>query len=442
MKKKGLLIIVFLMGLAPIVFSQGDQVKYRRSSLHMVLVESETFPKKELVMKAWNNYPFPDKYNEHTVEAKLFDPSKYEVTAEDRAAAGMKEESKAAALAKSSASETSGGVVTGDNAEMPIKIEKFIKDSKIANQMVAKWFNRKADGTFDMTLIQERGFYDASQMDAEIAAGKARGLASLADAGEELLKNTFVVFSKLTFVENEPVARAIRESSKLAANKLKVPAAQAAAIKAADEAYEKMKEGYSVWTTSWLYQLDWNDSVAAVFYQDMWTSAPDEAKKKAFDETDLFTLKLVGSENAQSLVTFKIGETRTEEQIIDLATVRNIDNVFAKLQKAYDVFKPKVPVIMTDAGITAQIGMKEGLEGGEAFEVMELTMDSKTNRTVYKKVGKATVIKGQVWDNRYNAGEKPEPQLDEAGNPLPMVSITSFKGSKKVMTGMLLKQSK
>lgn len=47
----------------------GQDFKYRRSSLHKVLIQSESFPKKDVVMNAWESCPFPDKYNNHSVSS-------------------------------------------------------------------------------------------------------------------------------------------------------------------------------------------------------------------------------------------------------------------------------------------------------------------------------------------------------------------------------------
>jgi hypothetical protein len=177
--------------------------------------------------------------------------------------------------------------------------------------------------------------------------------------------------------------------------------------------------------------LNWDETTANTFYSEIWNTP------SKLGTSDLFSLEFVNFQKNMSLVTFKLGETRSQEQIIDLALVRNVDNAFAKLQKENDVFKPKVPVLTTKP-VTAQIGMKEGIEGGEKFEVLEFGVDDKTGLTVYKKVGTVKVDKKQVWDNRYNAGQKPEKeQLDKDGNP---VSATLFKG--KVPFGALLKQVK
>ncbi|AMS27786.1 hypothetical protein AEM51_12915 [Bacteroidetes bacterium UKL13-3] len=391
-------------------------IKYRRSSLHTILLEADNFPNKEVVIQAYNTSPFPDKYNDHNIGIKSFNPKNYGATA------------KSAADADKEISETQPA------------IDRFIADQKIANKLVAKWFNRKVDGSFDMQLIGERGAYNASDMEANIAKGSARGASSLADAGEELIGNTFVVFSKVTFLSNEVFAAGIRDASKLAANQMPNPMMQQVAIKSADALYEKTKEGYSVWTTSYLYKLKWNDSIAAIFYNDLWfdKSSVSPSKKEAFDKTNLFSLEFVGQEKATSLVTFSLKEKRTESQIIALSTVRNVDAVYAKLQKKYDVFKPKVP-LYTGYPITAKIGMKEGLEGGEKFEVLEQVIDPKTGLTKYESKGTIKVDKKLLWDNRFNAGEESSTETDTTK---PVIDRTTFKGGKKFYSGMLIRQLK
>ncbi len=95
--------------------------------------------------------------------------------------------------------------------------------------------------------------------------GQSRGVAALGDAGEELIKNTFVTFTKLEFLENEPVARVVRDVAKDEIAKSMAGKPQILidkAMQAADAAYEKAKEGYSLWSKTWLYQLNWNDSTS------------------------------------------------------------------------------------------------------------------------------------------------------------------------------------
>ena len=443
MRKSLFLTAIACFGLAITAMVQSKDgapdIKYRRSSLHTILMESDNFPKKDTVIKAYNNAPFPDKYNDHRIGAKSFDPKKYALTDAERVSTGKKQ-SVVGNLLKGMASQATAGIADSTASDVPLIINKYFKEAKIANQMIAKWFDRQEDGSLDMNLIGARGSYDATEMQADIAKGSARGTASLADAGEELIKNTFVVVSRMNFVKNEIVAAAIRDAAKAKASLIKIPMLQESALTAADLAYNKAKEGYSVWTTSYLYKLVWNDSVAAVFYSDLWfdKANPNPQKKEAFDKTDLFQLEYVGDEKATSLVLFSLKEKRTEDQIIELATIRNIDAVFAKLQKKYDEFKTKTP-LFTGNPITAKIGMKEGLEGGEKFVVLEQTLDPKTGLTKYVSKGNITVDKKLIWDNRYNAGEEPVAEGDEAK---PVLDRTTFKGGDKYYSGLLIKQIK
>jgi hypothetical protein len=291
-----------------------------------------------------------------------------------------------------------------------------------------------------MNLIGERGYYNASEMEANIGKKSVRGVASLADAGEELIKNTFLVVSKFFFISNEIAAAKIRDVAKANAGKLG-EMFKKIVLDNADKVYEKTKEGYTVLTTSFLYQLEWNDSTAAVFYNDMWIDKAhlDQKKKEAFDNSNMFKLKYIGTEGSSAIVLFSLKEKRTEDQIIELATIRNADNVFAKLQRKYDVFKPKVP-LLTGNPITAKIGMKEGIDSGDKFEVLEQTLDPKTGLTKYESKGKITVDKEKIWDNRYSVVDGP--QESQTADNKSALDRTSFKGGKDYYPGMLIRQIK
>jgi hypothetical protein len=413
MKRKLFALVLICLSVGSLKAQNTDlkklsDVKYRRSSLHTILLESEKFPFKDTVIKAYYNAPFPDKYNNHTIGEKSFDPSLY-------------------------------GTVSGDSANYKETIDNYFKQKKVANQLVAKWFNRQEDGSFNMDLIGERGEYNASEMEANIAQSSARGVSALADAGEELINNTFVVVSRLNFVSNEIAAAVARDIAKAAANNISNSMVREIALAAADAAYEKGKEGFSVWTTAYLYRLSWNDSIAAVFYNDMWMdkSNIDPAKKELFDNTDLFSLEFIGDEKATSLVTFSLKEKRTEEKIVEISTIRNIDAVYAKLQKKYDVFKTKTP-LYTGYPITAKIGLKEGIEKGDKYEVLEQVIDNE-GRTKYVRKGVIEVDKSQIWDNRFSPIDE-QPQGDAAATDTAKIDRTLFKGAKNYYSGMLIRQ--
>ncbi|STO14376.1 hypothetical protein [Flavobacterium hibernum] len=414
MRLKNVLFAMSLIVSSTSFAQAGKEVKdtkYRRSSLHTILIESENFPKKDQVIGAYYNAPFPDKFDDHTIGEKSFDPKKY------------------------------GLVKESSDEEMTSAINKYFTNNKIANKLVAKWFNRKSNGTFDISLVSERGLINASFTDIKTAEASAEGKALLQSAGLELIGNTFVVVSKMKFIENEPVARVTYEAAIVAANKLTISLLRNKAIDVAEKAYNKAKEGYSVWTTSYLYKLKWDDDTSNTFYQDYWidnsTSGNLAEKKAKFDKSDLFQLELIGSENSTSLVTFSLNGKRTENQIINLAVTRNVDKVYSKLQKKYDVFKTKVP-LFTGNPITAKIGLKEGIEAGDKFEVLEANMDPKTGIIEYKRKGTIKVSKNRIWDNRYTGGL---PLLDDDGNEInSALEATTFEGGGKYYPGMLIRQ--
>ena len=123
--KKILLVsaVVFTIGItvnAQTAADAGKETKYRRSSLHLILLESDNFPSKEIVTKAYNANPFPDKYNNHTIADKSFDPKKYALTAAEKPAKSAAENALGSA-----AQDSTGGLIDKDAADMPLIINKY-----------------------------------------------------------------------------------------------------------------------------------------------------------------------------------------------------------------------------------------------------------------------------------------------------------------------------
>lgn len=447
MKKKLLIIKTLILITIGQSFAQENQsskdLKFRRSSLCKILIESESFPKKDTVIRAYNSAPFPELYNDHSIAYPSFNPTDFKITNEDRKTYGhlaidsTKDNTSFLSMIKDPSSITNK-IVDKNYEDMPILIDKYVKSNKIANKIIAKWFNRTEDGSFNMELVDQRGLYDASYKDVNIAKRANNGTELLKAAGQDLIANTFIVFSRMKYVNNEVIASQVRDKLKFLAKYKLSGIGLTLANKAIDVTYDKARIGYSVWTTSYLYKLKWNDTVAEKFGKDyyMEKSNLDAAKKEAFDNSDYFELEYVGSQNSTSVVTFSFTESRTEEQIVKLSTIRNLDHVFSKLQKEYDQFKPKVQLLTADP-ITAKIGMKEGLEGGEKFEVLEQIIDPKTGLTEYKRKGIIKVEKGKVWDNLYNLSDASSDNKTVDG-----LDRTTFKGGKDFYANMLIREIK
>ncbi|MEI6488946.1 MAG: hypothetical protein WCP52_08285 [Bacteroidota bacterium] len=430
-------------------------VKYRRSSLHTIIIDDAGLIKADIIKDAFMKAPIPEKFNDHTLKQRSFDSRKYPLTDAEKGKISTEGDSKGKALlrgvgsslaaaAKGQAAAATGGLIDTTNTKyLPQIINKYLVSNNVARDMVAKWFNRSEKGGFNMTLIGDRGSYNASEMEVNIAKKSARGLASISDAGVELIGNTFVVVTRFNYISKKALYDAA--SNPNSASLVKINIQTSPELEAAKQAaIKKATEGYVVQTTSYLYQLIWNDSIEAVFYQDLWMDDAniDPKKKEAFDKTNLFQLKYIGDEKAMANVPMSLKQKRSDDELVAVATVNAVDAVIAKLEKSYEVFRTKTPLLSGDPA-TAKIGMKEGLEGGDKFEVLEQTLDPKTGKTTYVRVGKIKVDDSQIWDNRYMADvlQESETATDPSTPAKPKVDRTLFKGgSSKFYSGMLIRQ--
>jgi hypothetical protein len=405
--------------------------EYKRSSLSMILLESEDFPFKDVVIKTYNSHPFPDKYNEHNLDDKKFAIDNVNLTEADLVAAGFYKDTLNNPLkitAAEAKSQKTGQTVRYLNDEktlavmdpnkqkqVPAKILKFINDKQIGKQIAASWFNIKDDGSYNLDTIAARGKYSASQ-DAKDQAGLGADNLETALYDEALLGNTFTIFNKMKFVENEPIARAIRDLGKEAIKaKMKEPLLTPA-LNALDLAYELAKEGYSVWTTSFLYQFDWSKETAEQFKFN-YLDSDDFAKN--WKKDTVCKLKFIGSSKATSVIMLPVDGKTSPDEAIKRGVDRNIDKVFAKLQKKYPAFRPSVKIFSVGP-VKAQIGLKDGVEKGQSYGILQWDPKAKDGMGDYVQKGKVKVDKNfPIWDNRAGANDS--------------INATTFKGGKKLM---------
>ena len=323
MKKIIILVSILLMNIE--VFSQ-DIPKYRRSSLHVMMMEdNDLMPRyKNIIETAFTSVPFPEKYDQHDIGIAAADILSISVPEEKSEESEVQEDKRLKGIDK--------------------KIEKYLTDQGIARSMVAKWFGRSPDGSFKTDLIAKRGSYDATNLDVRKAMSQAKSVSTqMEDAGYELIGNTFLVINKGDFIENEVAASIAYEIAKAAIAEMKADnpiqqMAKDAAQSLADKTYEKARKGYTVNTMSFLYKLTWNDSISDIFYSDYWideSSPADEknAKRIMFDNTDLFKMEYVGMEKAKVIVFNLTSEDLSTQQIITEATIRTTNKAYSKLQK-------------------------------------------------------------------------------------------------------------
>ena len=436
---RSLIVLSIFLSFSKNGFSQNIY-NYNRSSLHLVLIDQGKYFGNEYLRGAFFQQAFPDNYDQHTIADSILFISDY-MTYQEKIQSQKERRKKTPTFLKTNAGNITKGItqILGEDDELINEyVNDYIDEKEIARKLVAKWFLRDSLGTFSMDEVMKRGGYNASLIEARTAENSAMGYNLLGDAGIELVNNTFVLFTNLNLVDNDPFIDELRFSTSGRWNTMKKGRFTSLADKAKSKVVDKLKNGFTIWTTGYLYRLKWTKEIENIFFSEFWISRNgiDEDRKARFDESDIFELEFIGHTYAQSLVTEKLLQEEEEETIVTRATIRNVESCFAKLQKQYDEFKPIVPLLSTDP-LSARIGKKEGLEGNEKFEILEITENPETGIQSLSRVKTIKVDKKKIWDNRFGAVEL----LESLGEK--QIDRTHFKGSSsKIRKGMLIRQIK
>ena len=416
-----------------VVLDKGKLNEYKRSSLtsFMVYHPEDTFANE--IYNAYISNPFPDKFNNHNISATYMS---FAEVMDDQGNGLYKEEY--------------GNILKKEEIEYNGKVlESYLNRMKIPMLMVAKWFNLHGNDStgyaFDMSLVHERGFYDATLLDVEKAMQTVRGTRILADAGEELIGNTYVLVNDMTYITAEERARMAVAVGGLVDEILKIFGFELGLEKIIEK-YAKMFSGFTVKNHSYLLRLVWNDSIASKFYNDYYTETWDSTKIVSFlADTTTFRLEYVAHELEFGAKTTLKGKY-DRKYLAKMLTARSIDKNIAALQKQYEDFKVKTPiteVLYNDKGkiigYAAQIGTKEGIDKKSKFEVVRESFNPETGQTEYKRV--ATLkVKGDVWNNEYMATELAAEDQGE-GTDLKYTVLKKASGGD-VYPGMLIIEGK
>lgn len=304
-----------------------------------------------------------------------------------------------------------------NETDIHTEIATFLQQQTVGKKMVSKWFSRKKQtGEMDIHLLLERGLYNADKIDVAIARQTIRGQHVLADAGEKLIHRTFVIVHDYAFdykycsfkqkgaSDEEVAGRMIdlnnREdvdwyNSQLYKNDLQLA-------------------NISVSCASYLFQLQWTEEDAAVFFHDFYTSADklDPNKVAAFNaEKARFQLSYLGA--YKSHITEKNKNNYSNQKLVQKACVRLVDRNIAELQHRFPQFRIKARLMTTgeDKIFKAYVGLKEDIKPSARFEVLEPEWHEDGSYT-YNRVGVLQAIDNRIWDNRYMATDDVESELD------------------------------
>ena len=356
--------------------AQEQSVDYRRSSIYSLLINHTEQQFASEIKQAYIQIPVPDKFNDHNLSVRVLNLDE----------------------------KLSGAKSNKENQD----ITDFLQNNKIASRLVARWFNRDIyTGACDMELVKERGLYNATEFDKQLALRSARGMAMLQDAGEELIGNTFVLVNDIRYIDKN-------KGAKTASSIIKILGSVAAAYTGSDidditenvgDMVETIK-GFSVKINTFLYKLEWSEEQANIFYQEEYGDGKDKTKWSNFETgRSNYKLKYVGKVESSGGTTSFLGINEDEPIVmVRKACQRAIDENIVDLQRNYEEFKTKTPLVSVEP-ITAYIGMKEGVSPDSKFEVLE-TVEMENGSHKYKRVGVIEPIKNMIWDNRFMASEE------------------------------------
>lgn len=384
--------------------------KYHRSSIYTLVMEHPGYPFGNEIKQEFFKIPVSNKYNDHNLSVRA---------------------------------------LLSDDVKTPEEcINSFFDRSYVSKRIVSKWFDRSKDsGTFDMNLIWQRGYYDATKMDFQIASKTVRGSAMLADAGEELIGNTYIVVNDIQYIDKEK--RAMKTSMWLnlaggiaggvagvSSGNTKDISNSISSLSKSGAEISDLIAGFKVTITSYLYRLEWNENYTTTFYDKYYINKGEvnNEKKLAYEnDTNIFKLAYVGKYSVKSSKTVLRG-LKSNEEVIRKVCARALDENIVKLQRKYEPFKVKSPINKVQGDtLYSPIGLKEGITSSSKFEVLECYLNE-NGKTRYKRVGIVKPYKDKIWDNRFMAIEE-----ESAGANLKYTAFKKVSGSN-LEPGMLLRQ--
>lgn len=388
------------------------------------------------VYEIFEDLPPQERYDMHPIGLRVFDNSKiHNVSGKKN---GLHRQ-------------TYGGDLILDDNEKAANAKALLElmnEAQIGNRIVAKWFDLQGetlqDAYFGTRILEERSGYNASVLDVEKARYTVEGMAALQDVSAELIGHSFVLVSDMTYITAENRADATK--AVFAVLGALVDAGGGNSGRRLAENVGDIADsftGFKVMTHTYLYQLEWNDSIANIFYDQYYTAEPNADKMLAFwQDTTSFRMTYLGTESSNYERT-KVAKRYNRNDLLQMITMRSIDKNIAKLQKRFEAFRVKAPITKIEygkkgkiSGFRAQIGLKEGVEDDMKFEVLECRYNK--GRLEYHRVAVIRPVKNRIWDNRFNA--LMEGDSDNMSGTLFHIDPVDKTKIKDIQPGMLIRQ--
>lgn len=252
------------------------------------------------------------------------------------------------------------------------ELKNYLERKGIGREVIAKWFNRQADGNFNLDYIHQCGMYNASDQDVLMSGAAKRGEAVLLDAGEKLVNKTYVmVIVPTEFTSFD----------------------------------DKVSHGWNAKYDLFLFKLDFDSEVVSRFYE-IWPYEDDSEevrnlKVSAFDTLSFTFTPFYGKPEMMSSASELYALTsdpKSSDQLFDQTVEDMYNSALFSIDKDLEPFRVKVNVSGTHP-IRSKIGKKEGLRCEQRYFVYEFVWNDKTATA---EMDRKAVVRstGKITDNR------------------------------------------
>lgn len=292
------------------------------------------------------------------------------------------------------------------------EVVQWLNDKKVGQQILSIWFNRQPNGSFNVDVLKERGLFNANDNEFIVASASKRGESSLMDMGLKLVDQSYVLAFDFYDIKT---MKQFYDKNETAADK-------------------RVMNGYKSSLNTYLYKLDFNDSVAAVFFQNYWIGENDPnkaAKITAFENAKFPFTAVSNQHNTLSSTQYNPGQTlapkvqQTNAELMDKMGTMAIEAALTDIERQRQDFRVKAMVSAVKP-ISAKIGSKEGLKFDQRYFVLE--NQTKRNGDITSR--RVAVVKSMsVVDNKIVTSGQTQPS-----------TFYQIAGGKVDSYGMFLEQ--
>jgi len=368
-------LIIILLSFSINSFSQNtDAVKkkgpadsYSRSSFTFVLLDFSNEKYSSMLKNSINEVKVPSKFDENNLADKIISAPYKRLT-----------------------------TTTYANKKQSQSVENSIVSNNFALKLIKHWWKIDEQGNYSIDLIKKRGFYNATDIDVSKADAEKRGRNAIADAGVKLIGNSYVLVLDYHSIKT---MKEIYDAKDAARKKT------AEKNKTEFKPVKRNKNGFKGKLTSYLFRINYNDTVNAYFFECFYENE-DKIDMQKFNniynqagkQFKYFTSITNGADGTQ----YNKGQIlapaiqQTKQQLITKLVNDGVEKALDRIESKYEQFRVKTPVFSTGP-IKAKIGKKEGVTRDRRYFVWSYTQNNKGDTKAKKK---GVVRAKNITDNR------------------------------------------